>query len=189
MLAEEVNLPPNFLPHVTTTELERVKESQAIDRITEEAESNPPPHWIEISREAVAKAFRSSDDPKYRGKLLLAQLAACIGLDPAIDIAASLMEALRPRSTLEVLLLSQAAAIHCLVMNEVSQAEHAKDRDSAESHAARANKAARTFVLQLEGLQMLRSKGKPQRVIVKHVNVNVGGQAIMGSVTAVTGGG
>jgi hypothetical protein len=43
------------------------------------------------------------------------------------------------------------------------------------------NKLARTFATQIEALKRYRSKGE-QRVIVKHLTVNEGGQAIVGNV-------
>jgi hypothetical protein len=42
-------------------------------------------------------------------------------------------------------------------------------------------KLLRTFTMQLEALQRYRGKGQ-QKVTVEHVNVNAGGQAIVGTV-------
>jgi hypothetical protein len=50
------------------------------------------------------------------------------------------------------------------------------------------NKLARTFAAQVEALKRYRTGGE-QRVIVQHVNVNEGGQAIVGAVNHPGGGG
>jgi hypothetical protein len=44
------------------------------------------------------------------------------------------------------------------------------------------NKTARTFTIQLEAFKRYRSKGE-QKVLVQHVNVSEGGQAIGGDNT------
>ena len=44
-----------------------------------------------------------------------------------------------------------------------------------------ANKLMRTFTAQIEALNKYRTKGK-QKITVQHVNVNEGGQAIVGDV-------
>ena len=51
-----------------------------------------------------------------------------------------------------------------------------------------ANKFMRTFTSQIEALNKHRGKGQ-QKVIVEHVHVNAGGQAIVGNVTKTGGGG
>jgi hypothetical protein len=50
------------------------------------------------------------------------------------------------------------------------------------------NKLTRTFSMQLEALKRYRTGGE-QKVTVQHVTVNDGGQAIVGAVSAPTGGG
>lgn len=52
-------------------------------------------------------------------------------------------------------------------------------QDSAERAL---NKLCRTFAIQLETLKRIRSSGE-QKVTVRHVSVNEGGQAIVGNVT------
>jgi hypothetical protein len=46
-----------------------------------------------------------------------------------------------------------------------------------------ANKLARTYTIQMEALQRYRGKGQ-QKMVIEHVNVNSGGQAIIGNVEA-----
>jgi hypothetical protein len=49
---------------------------------------------------------------------------------------------------------------------------------------SQANKLSRTYATLLEALNRHRGKGTQQKVIVEHVNVAAGGQAIVGNVEA-----
>src|SRR5947199_232514 len=64
------------------------------------------------------------------------------------------------------------------------------DQPSAivDSCVERANKCSRTFVAQVEALNRLRGQSQ-QKVVVKHVTVNPGGQAVVGNVNHQGGGG
>lgn len=184
----KLKIPRRLLPHISKEELEMVRESEALDRIVPKPEPKRQLRSPDFSNAAADKAFLSSDDPNYRGALLISELANCLPLrEFALDRAASLMRSLKPRTSLEVLLCSQMIAIHAGALNALGQAANTESLESADLWTARANRLCRTFVMQIEALQSLRSKGK-QRITVKHVNVNLGGQAIMGSVTALPGG-
>jgi len=181
--------PKRLRPYVAANDLELIKETEMFDRLPQ-PEAKPDTKHLrsdEFDDAAAAKNYLASDDPDHRGTLLICEVAAC--LEPskhvaALDVASSLMKALKPRSTLEVLLLGQMIAVHSRAMHELACAADGAGQELTEIHTARACRLLRVFAGQLEALQMLRSRGKPQRVIVKHVNVNVGGQAVMGSITA-----
>ena len=61
----------------------------------------------------------------------------------------------------------------------LNHVENISQQDAAERAL---NKLARTYAVQMEALKRYRTGGQ-QRVIVEHVTVNAGGQAIVGSVT------
>ena len=93
---------------------------------------------------------------------------------------------IRPRDDIEMMLAAQMALAHELTMKlgrQVAKAETIPQQDSAERGF---NKVARTFTTQMEALRKHRNGGQ-QKVIVEHVTVNSGGQAIVGAVE--TGGG
>ncbi len=71
-------------------------------------------------------------------------------------------------------------------MRAARQLRASENIPQQDSNSNALNKLARTFTTQVEALKRYRSKGE-QRVIVEHVTVNEGGQAIVGSVE--TGGG
>jgi hypothetical protein len=84
--------------------------------------------------------------------------------------ALAILQSIKPRDELEALLIAQMIGIHNAAMAYMRIGDVDKS-----------SKMARTFTTQLEALSRYRGKGQ-QRVIVEHVTVNQGGQAIVGSV-------
>jgi hypothetical protein len=82
-----------------------------------------------------------------------------------------------PRDEIEAALIAQMAATHVAAMrfaNRLAHAESLQEQDSAERAF---NKLTRTFAVQVEALQRYRHVSS-QNVIVQHVSVGDGGQAI-----------
>jgi len=123
-------------------------------------------------------------------KVLLGQLAATLSAGQGdarvhpdfTNFGLAVLASVNPRDELEAMLAAQMAAIHCSTMNfalHLNSADTLKQRDSAERTL---NKLARTFTTQMEALKKYR--GGEQKITVQHqhVNVNEGGQAIVGTV-------
>lgn len=126
---------------------------------------------------------------------LLSQLINVIQPDPrkpidpaSIDQLLTLIEGIRPSDTLEamtatMLIGAQHAALDCL-----RRASHPDQTPvGRQSYMALSLKAMRTFALLLDALNHGRGKGVTQHIIVEHLSVEPGGQAVVGSVS--TGGG
>jgi hypothetical protein len=93
------------------------------------------------------------------------------------------LHGIHPANTLEGLLAVQMVGVHNLAMRFMGLAM-VKDQpiDIVDRNVNRATKLSRTFAAQVEALSRLR--GHPeQKVVVKHVHVYEGGQAIVGTVT------
>lgn len=118
---------------------------------------------------------------------LLAQLANLGSRGKKLDERASnfalgYIDAMAPRDPAEALLCAQMAAIHQATMmmaRRLNLAETLPQQDAAERAL---NKLARTYAAQIEAMKRYRGTGQ-QKVVVEHVTVNAGGQAIVGSVT------
>jgi hypothetical protein len=98
----------------------------------------------------------------------------------AINFMLSVVKGVEPRNQVEAMLAAQMAAVHMQTMvfaRKLADAEYIDQQDSAERAF---NKLARTFTTQLEALNRYCTGGQ-QRVTVEHVNVNAGGQAIVGN--------
>jgi hypothetical protein len=100
----------------------------------------------------------------------------------------SVVKSIAPQDEIEAMLATQMAAVHMASVTfarRLAGVETIQQQDSA-AHAF--NKLTRTFTIQMEALKRYRTGGE-QKVTVQHVTVNDGGQAIVGPVTAPTGGG
>lgn len=142
----------------------------------------------EIDRETIRQAFGSSY-PEFV-QALLGQVAAfrpasSDGQEDAIDFPTAVIMGLAPKDQFESMLAAQMSAVHLASMKiaaNLSRSPHGREIDAAERAL---NRLARTFALQMDTLKRYRSSG--QQVVVKHVTVNDGGQAIVGDIK--TGGG
>ena len=91
-----------------------------------------------------------------------------------------------PRDAIEQMLAVQMATAHVALIRQGKRMARADQLPQFEAHERAFNKLARTFTTQMEALRKHRNGGK-QTVTVQHVNVEDGGQAIVGTVE--TGGG
>ena len=177
-------------------------EQQTLARYREKAKTAAPPIKIEMKGNAahvsvdhpdmgigqlmVMEAIGTKDIDFF--DVLLSQLATVSNNGREVDarqlnFMLSVIKGVEPRDQMEALLAAQMAAVHNSMMTfarRLAQVETIPQQDSA-SNAF--NKLARTFAAQLEALKKYRSTGE-QKVTVQHVQVNDGGQAIVGNVTA-----
>ncbi|HEV7277090.1 MAG TPA: hypothetical protein VGN80_12455 [Devosiaceae bacterium] len=89
--------------------------------------------------------------------------------------------AVQPTDGVEAMLAVQMVAVHRSAMKAARALRGSETIPQQDSNSNALNKLTRTFVSQIEALKRYRSKGE-QKVIVEHVTVNEGGQAIVGQV-------
>lgn len=106
----------------------------------------------------------------------------------AATIATHALIGIAPADELEGMLAAQMVAAHQASM-ECYRRSMIPDQtiDGRTLNLSQANKLSRTYATLLEALNRHRGKGGQQKVVVEHVHVSDGGQAIIGSVK--TGGG
>lgn len=95
---------------------------------------------------------------------------------------------IEPQNEAEAMLAVQMAGTHSVAMDMLARAKHATNTDHLERYGTLATKLLRTYTAQLEALAKVR-RGGAQKVVVEHVHVHAGGQAIVGHVTGPQGGG
>jgi hypothetical protein len=100
-----------------------------------------------------------------------------------LGLGGSMMAGIAPSDELEGMLALQMVAIHNATITFARRLAHVETIAQQDSAEKALNKLTRTFTMQMAALQKHRSGGK-QKVIVKHVHVNEGGQAIVGNVQA-----
>jgi len=93
----------------------------------------------------------------------------------------SIIKDLGPRDAVERMLTMQMAATHVAVVRAAKQMATAQHPLQVAAYTTAFTKISRSFAAQVEALQKHRSGGK-QTVVVQHVNVADGGQAIVGHV-------
>ncbi|MDD2660205.1 MAG: hypothetical protein PHY54_11105 [Methylococcales bacterium] len=98
----------------------------------------------------------------------------------------SLVYGIEPRDPLETMLATQMAAIHNATMTMAKRLSCADNLDKQDAAERALNKLARTFTTQMDALKRYRSTGET-KLTVQHINVEDGGQAIVGNVSG-TGG-
>jgi hypothetical protein len=93
----------------------------------------------------------------------------------ALNATVPIMADIAPRDAIEVMLISQMIATHNNAMHLLAFTTPQRE----------ASRLLRAFTAQVEALRNYRRKGE-QRMIIEHVTVEAGGQAVVGNV--VTGG-
>ena len=102
--------------------------------------------------------------------------------DNATNFALGFVDSMAPKDAAETLLLAQMAAIHQATMMLARRLNHVENLPQQDSAERALNKLARTYAAQMEALKRYRSDVQ-QKVVVEHVTVNAGGQAIVGAVS------
>ena len=102
----------------------------------------------------------------------------------AVNAIMGAVHGLAPNDEAEAMLICQMAACQGYAMELMTRAAHTGTLLVAESVVNMANKLMRTYTSQMQTLARYRGKTSQQKVIVEHVNVEAGGQAVVGAVQA-----
>jgi hypothetical protein len=94
----------------------------------------------------------------------------------------AILNGIQPQNEIEAMLVVQMIGVHNMAMATLGRAM-LKNQTFAgrQANADQATKMLRTFAVQMEELKKYRIGGQ-QKTIVENVNVNEGGQAIVGTV-------
>jgi hypothetical protein len=87
------------------------------------------------------------------------------------------IDGIQPENEIEAMLAVQMVATYEIAMEMLMRAREAELMPRLQEYGSLAVKLLRTYTAQVEALARLR-RGGEQRVIVQHVNVNEGGQAV-----------
>lgn len=134
-----------------------------------------------------------SESPDFQSYLIEHTLRAMAllkengDLTGGINAGLAIINAVAPANELEAVLAAQMVGANHFAMKSWARAANNSDMAVVQANAAMANKASRTFAMQMEALAKMRRGGEQ---IVKHVHVNGGGQAVIaGTLNAGKGGG
>ncbi len=104
-----------------------------------------------------------------------------------LNFMLAVIKGIEPQDQVESMLAAQMAAVHMATMTFARRLSHVENIAQQDSAERAFNKLARTFTAQVEALKRYRTGGE-QRVVVEHVHVHQGGQAIVGTVNRGGGG-
>ena len=117
---------------------------------------------------------------------VLSQLANAVspgkGADAeAINFALAVISGVEPKDELETMLGLQMVAVHLATMTFTRRLAHVETIAQQDSAERALNRLMRTYVAQMAALKRYRTGGE-QRVVVQHIDIRDGGQAIVGTV-------
>jgi len=155
-----------------------------------EGEENPSLEWADPNRKSIDEfkdVFGTKDEDLLNHILITTMNALNFkAAEQAGNVAIQSLYDQKPKDAVEARLISQAAALYSQGMNYLAKADRTERYELMTLYGNLAIKSLRLHNETIEALNRYR-RGGEQRVIVQHVNVNDGGQAIVGHVS--TGGG
>jgi len=99
----------------------------------------------------------------------------------AYNHSMAILSGIQPQDELEGMLAVQMIGVHNMAMDYMGKATRIDRVDFMSTYMNGATKSLRAFVAQMEALKKYRTGGQ-QKMVVEHVHVNEGGQAIVGTV-------
>ncbi len=139
-----------------------------------------------IGQLSLMKALGTTDDDFLAGLVKQLVDAGSQGSNPderGTNFMLAVVKGIEPRDQVEAMLAAQMAAVHNATMTFARRLAHVDNIPQQDSAQNAFNKLARTFAAQVSALKDYRSRGE-QRMVVQHVHVAEGGQAIVGNVNA-----
>lgn len=139
----------------------------------------------EVAMAVVMKALGITDQRLYAS--MIAQVTNALSRGQEADVselnsAIAMVAGIEPRDHLEAMLAFQMATVHVLSMRHARSMVTSETIEQLDLQERVVNKLMRTFTSQMEALRKHRNGGN-QKVVVEHVYVGEGGQAIIGNVT------
>ena len=156
------------------------------DLVTFETGKNGALNMKQRGADALEKIFGSESPAVNKGLLLqcfvgLSQVEILDGGEDRRAFMPAIVRDIAPRDAIERLLAVQMATTHVALIRQGKRMANADQLPQFEANERAYNKLARTFAAQVEALRKHRNGGK-QTVVVQHLNVADGAQAVIGNV-------
>ena len=103
--------------------------------------------------------------------------------DSDTNFASALMHGIHPRDETEGILIAQMAGTHNLIMESMRRAAIPEQYlNAGNDYINRACKLMNIYLRQMDMLLKYRGNGHQQKMIVEHVHIHKGGQAVVGQI-------
>lgn len=129
-------------------------------------------HWLSQAADAGGPDTRKMDGPELQ--------AAAEG---RLDMVLATVHGIGPRDAVEGMLAAQMTALHDLAMVSMRHAARAAHPETLDRAVRNATKLQGAFLAAVDGLKRWRGGTTVQRVVVEHVEVHAGAQAVVGAVS------
>jgi hypothetical protein len=142
-------------------------------------------HPPELGEQLMANALGVTDRDAMDGilrQLVRASVNGASHDEVNLSFMISMVKSLRPRDSVEAMLVAQMVSVHVMAMRCAQHLASAEDIAQHDSAARALGRLARTFPAQIEALGRYRSHGAPA-ITVQNLSVGDGGKAIVGNVT------
>ena len=139
----------------------------------------------ELGEQLMMNALGVAEREAMHGILRQLVKASVSGESPDevnLSFMISMVKSIRPRDSIEAMLVAQMVSVHVMAMRCVHHLAQADELAQHDSAARALGRLARTFPAQIEALNRYRSHGEPA-ITVQNVSVGDGGKAIVGNVT------
>ena len=144
-------------------------------------EKDPEKFWLQI------KETTGSTDIDFL-KTIMSQVSATLqdkDSEEAANFISALMHGFKPRDETEGVLIAQMVGTHNLIMEYMKWAMiPGQFLEAGNDYTNRAYRLMNIFLRQVETLEKYRGKSSQQKVIVEHVHIHEGGQAVVGHIEA-----
>jgi hypothetical protein len=155
---------------------------------SQSVKEKPPQQTAEQELANLQRSLGTTDHDFVNG--IIAQLITANTLGNHIDdarmkFALAVIRGIDPKDQLESLLATQMAAVHVTFMKFARHFDLIESLPQQDAAERALNKLVRTFAIQMETLKRYRTGGE-QKVLVQHVSIGEGAQAILGNVTHAT---
>lgn len=149
------------------------------DRTVTHIEQDPDKFWPQVLETT------GSTDIDFL-KIIMGQIDSTLSVRNSEEVAnftAALMHGFKPRDETEGILIAQMAGTHNLSMEYMRKAAIPEQYlEAGNDFTNRAYKLMNLFIKQLEVLMKYRGEAAQQKVIVEHIHIHEGGQAVVGHI-------
>ena len=176
----------NTAPDSTTsTSVGAIDQTNAAPRIKLQSHGFAIDHPDQaLGEQLMADALGVTDREAMHGIVRQLVKASVSGEGPdevTLSFMLSMVRSIRPRDSLEAMLVAQMVSVHVMAMRCAHHLAGADDLAQHDSAARALGRLARTFPMQIEALNRYRSHGEPA-ITVQNVSIADGGKAIVGNV-------
>lgn len=156
-----------------------VKFKKIKDKTVTHVEEDPDKFWPQMM-----ETVGSPDIDFFKN--ILSQVSSTLPKGDSEEVSnfiAALMHGLKPKDETEGVLIAQMVGTHNLIMEYMKRAMiPGQYLEAANDYTNRAYKLMNLFLKQVETLEKYRGKAAQQKVIVEHVHIHEGGQAVVGHI-------